>query len=454
VRPPVLATLALLVAAPAAGADPPWSAPRDASPPADFLTTPGIAFGRDGSALLSWNAGTRGGVATLRPDGAIVQHGTPGFTLVAKPLAYGRNRTVLLQRARHITKDFRTLDRLAVIFGTVARPLGHSRRVAVFHAAGEEQGPAIATTQDEVAVAWVELRARPRDPANDRYRIRVAVSRGGRAFGRPTTLATTGLPTRDSQSVALTYGPRRELLAAYSTARRANGRGPVIAVRTRRPGHGFGPARQLGVRSPLTDLVAAAAPNGRTVVAWGSQDAGEESSRPWVVRATLRGAGRRRFARAVVLDPGETRDRHSGDLQAAMARDGTATLAWTNLRGDELPLRTARAAPRRAFGRPVEIAASGIVGGLAVDAGGATILSWTEAFSEFADPVPPADVFAALRRAGAAAFGPSERVSTPELDDRAPAVAAFDPAGHRATIAWPAGSGLQPTRLQISTRVG
>ena len=76
----VLAVLILLVAASAAGAAPPWSAPRDASPPAAFLTGPGLVAGPGGDALLSWNTGepARGHLSTLRADGTIVRHGTLG----------------------------------------------------------------------------------------------------------------------------------------------------------------------------------------------------------------------------------------------------------------------------------------------------------------------------------------------------------------------------------------
>jgi hypothetical protein len=454
VRRAVLATLTLLLAAPAL-ADPPWSPPRDASPSAAFLTTPGIAFGRDGAALLSWNTGEppRARLATLQADGAIVQRGGLAGSVAAKPLVTRGDRTAILTRRRRITKDFRTLDRLDVTFGTTSTPHGRSRRVAAYRAAGEEQGPAMAAARGEVAVAWVELR-RPRDPLGPSYRIRVAVSRGGRAFGRPLTLATTRLPTRDSQSVALAYGRGRELLAAYSTARRADGRRPVIAVRTRRPGHGFSRAQVLGTRQPLCDLAAAAAPNGRAFVAWGSQDSGEEASRPWVVRAALRGAGARRFGRSAVLDPGETRDRVRGHLAAVVARGGAVTLAWTNVRGATFPLRTASAPAHGPFAAATEVVPDGVVGGLAVSAAGSTVLSWSDSRHEELESPPPRDVFAALRPAGATAFGPPERVSTPELDDSDPAVPAFDPRSGRPTLGWPAGPDPGSARMRISTRAG
>jgi hypothetical protein len=445
-RAAALAVLTLLVAAPVAIADAPWSAPRDVSPVVDFLASPGLVFAADGSGLISWNTGepARGHLATLRPDGTVVERGALGGEVVAKPLVTGGRHTVVLTRKRRVTKRFTEVDQLTARFGTATDPRGRARRVGGTHVVfGEDQGPAMATSADEVAVAWVELLP------HERHRYRIAFSRGGRAFGRPRTIATVALPTRDSESIALTYGAKRELVAAYASARRKDGGRPVIAVRIRRPGHGFGPARILGKRQPLTDLAAASSPRGRMVVAWGSQDSGEEANRPWIVRAALRRPGGG-FGPAPVLDPGETVERVPGHLAAAMLPDGTATLAWTNVRGDTFPLRSATAPPGARFGGTREISPNGVVGGLAVG-GGATLLTWTDAQPDIA-PSFPRDVFASLRPPGAAAFGPPERVSSPAFDDRDPAVAAFG-AG-RPTVLWPAGAGEPAIRLQISSRAG
>ena len=228
VRAILLATLTLLVAAPAAAAAPPWSAPRDASPPAAFLTTPGLVSGPDGSALLSWNTGepARGHVSTLRADGTIVPHGTLGGEVVAKPLLRGGDRTVVLARTRRVAKRFRTLDQLNVRFGTTTSPRGRVRRVGGAH---EVPARTRARRSPSTAARWRSHGSRR--PARERHRYRIAFSRGGRAFGKPQTLATTELPTRDSESIALAYSPGRELVAAYASQRRH----PVIVQRTRRP---------------------------------------------------------------------------------------------------------------------------------------------------------------------------------------------------------------------------
>ena len=100
----------------------------------------------------------------------------------------------------------------------------------------------------------------------------------------------------------------------------------MIKFRIRRPGRGFGGAHVLGDRQPLTTLVAASNRLGQIVVAWGSQDSGEEASRPWVVRAAVRPGVS--FGPVVVLDPGGARDFAPGALAATMSdADSAATVA-------------------------------------------------------------------------------------------------------------------------------
>ena len=443
VRAILLATVTLLVVVPAAAAAPPWSAPRDASPSAGFLTAPGLVSGPGGSALLSWNTGepARGHLSTLRANGTIVPHGTLGGEVVAKPLLLGGDRTVVLTRARRVAKRFRTLDQLNVRFGTTTSPRGRVRRVGGAHeVAGEDQGPALAVHGDEVAVAWVELLSR------ERHRYRIAFARGGRTFGKPQTLATTRLPTRDSESIALAYGSRGDLIAAYS----AGPRHPVVVERTRRRSGRFGSAHVLGDRQPLTSLVAASNRRGAVVVAWGSQDSGEETNRPWVVRAAKRPGVS--FGPAVVLDAGGTPAFAPRMLAANVSDDGAYTVAWNNVAGpagaETFPLRVATA-PVTSWGRATEITPSGVLGGLAVDHGN-LLLSWTDEPPPTVLPHPPYDVFAAQRSGSFGSFGPPEQVSTAALDDRGPAVPAF--VARRPTVLWPVRRSAKGTRLAISSR--
>jgi hypothetical protein len=151
-------------------------------------------------------------------------------------------------------------------------------------------------------VAWVELRARASSAGV--YRVRVARGRGDRGFGRPQTLASWPSPgIEDSPAVTVAYGAGGDLLVAFTVTRRDGRRDRrLVAARVRRPGGAFGRAIVLGPRQACPQLTAAAAPDGRMVVAWASQDCGEGAERPLVVRAAVRPAGRR-FGRAQLLDP-------------------------------------------------------------------------------------------------------------------------------------------------------
>jgi hypothetical protein len=40
------------------------------------------------------------------------------------------------------------------------------------------------------------------------------------------------------------------------------------------------------------------------LIAWGTQDGGEQADRPWIVRAATLAPGARRFSKAQTLDPG------------------------------------------------------------------------------------------------------------------------------------------------------
>ena len=162
------------------------------------------------------------------------------------------------------------------------------------------------------------------------------------------------------------------------------------------------------------------------------------------MRAATRAAGAARFAPAQVLDPGAVKQAGApGELGAAIAADGTATVAWsaytrqTSIAFSDLRAATAR--PGRRFGPPQTIAETGIDGlsDFAASPSGAAVATWTA--------YPPgrgrAVVMAAVRPAGAGAFGPPEVVAPARhsvLNPVAPApVAAIDDAG-KATIAWAA----------------
>jgi hypothetical protein len=432
-------------------AAPPWSEPRTVTRAGG---TPTIDYGRDGTALMSW--GSAGRLATLRADGRVVRHGRPAGTLAARPEVYGRDRVVLLRRRDSKRRAGTSVQRsrLDASFGTIDQPLGgRSRRVITFPTiAGSDEGVALdASDRGEIAVAWVEVHGGQDTP--ETARVRVALGRANRGFDRPRTLATGGLPTMDSQSVAVAYGAGGDLLVAYSTARRSIPSRPAIAARVRRAGGSFGPAQELGPRQPLTRLVAATARDGRMVVAWGSQDAGEEASRPWVVRAAVRPAGRARFGRDQLLDPGGINLRVPGRVALGMSPDGRATVAWSNVRGDfaapRYPVRAASTGPTGGFGPVTQLADNGAAQDVAAGADGTALVAWGSLIPG-EDESGFAPLFATIRAPSSAGFGAPEQISPPAAGV-AGADVAFDRRTGRPTAVWQA---FESGEVQLSTRTG
>jgi hypothetical protein len=456
-RHPLILALAALPAALSATAlaAPPWSEPRTVARPGGSVT---IDYGRDGSALVSWAEGSAGPevvtrLGTLLSDGRMVKRGLAD-ALLTRPVVYGRDRVVLLRRRNLKPRAGTSVQRsrLDASFGTIRKPLGgRSRRVAVLPTIGGIDLDA--DDRGEIAVAWVEVHG-GQDNTPERVRLRVALGRANRGFGRPRTLATGGLPTMDSQSVAVAYGAGGDLLVAYSTTR-AEGRRdrPVVAARVRRAGGSFGPAQVLGRRQPLTQLVAATARDGRMVVAWGTQDSGEEANLPWVVRAAVRPAGRGRFGRSQLLDPGEINLRVPGQLALGMSPDGRATIAWSNVRAGfdfpRYPVRVASTGATGGFGPVTQLADNGAAEDMAVGADGTALVAWGSLIPG-EDDSGLAPLYAAVRPPNAASFGGPEQISSPGVGATGADVA-FDPRTGRPTAVWQA---IESGESQLATRTG
>ena len=95
--------LAGAVAASAAGsahASPPWSEPRSIGAPTGLVSGSEIGFGPGGTALLSRRTSAVAGaqednverLATLTPDGRLVEHRPLSDRLAAPPQLFGRGR--------------------------------------------------------------------------------------------------------------------------------------------------------------------------------------------------------------------------------------------------------------------------------------------------------------------------------------------------------------------------
>jgi hypothetical protein len=266
-------------------------------------------------------------------------------------------------------------------------------------------------------VGWVESEA-------GRERLRVAARPSGARPGRPVTLARGELG--EVLQFTLAMGARGDAVVAFTAERGARRSRSTVQARVARAGGAFAPARALGPSRGATDLSAAVAPDGRAVVAWGSTDPGETTQEPYDVRAALGEVRRGRFGAAQTLERGRVAGGSDGDVVAALAPDGTASVAFSAVRRGEDPVLVATARPGGRFARPADLG-PGSVEDLVVGARGGALAVWTH----------EGVVRAAVRRAGASSFGAPEQVS-PAAEDAASADAALDARSRRAAVVWDA----------------
>jgi hypothetical protein len=422
-----------------------WSAPATLGPADGSVIDPAIAFGSAGGPLIT--AGFRPAV-TYSP-GLPLQTVTRLFAgttqraqvrLVAPPVAYGAGRAAFLRRSPR-DRDIAPIMTLGVSLGDVAGNPGRFHHLSSL--AIPDTTAIAANDAGVVAVAWTEA------TRGIEGRVRLAVRRPGGRFARPVTVAVgaVGRPTGGTVSgrgVAVAVGGRGEVVVAYQRER-ARAR----TIEARRVGRRLGRRQTLGPQRGLVDLSAAMAPGGRAVVAWGSQDVGEEANEAYRVYAAVRAAGSARFGAAQALDRGGPAIRPAGRVALAVGRDGAAVVAWASPLGSygagtRSAVRVASAGPRGRFGGQRELAPSGAVGDVAIGADGAAIVVW----SQLAGEQTPLNVLAALRPAGASEFGAPEAASPQERASH-PA-AAFDPRTGQPVVVWagaPAGSPGQVLRM-------
>jgi hypothetical protein len=439
VRRASLAGLAgAVVAASAAGsahAAPPWSEPRSVGAATGTVSAATIAFGPGGTALLSRNAGR---LATLTPGGRLVEHRPLSDRLAAPPQLFGRGRVVLL-REHVLSEEIPRRVRLSVSLGSTATPAGRGRphRLATFTTFPNGGSPAMAVgPQGQIAIVWMTWKGATEA---GRFRVRLAL-RGPKGRFETRTVAsgaTDQSGVYDPPGVAVAIGARGDVVVAYSAV------GQFIRARTLRRGR-LGPPQALGPHATAVDLAARASRTGRVVVAWGTQDGGEEFDEPYVVRAAVRAPGAARFGPLRVIDPGELNGEFVPHrIRLAMNADGTAALTWANASGrfpdGTRPVRVAVAEQDGGFGPIAELAANGVAQDVAVRGDGAALVAWTD---------PGGAPFAALRTGPGQPFGPSELVSISGNADPSMAVA-YDPRTRSPTAVWAA-----PSHLQLATRAG
>jgi hypothetical protein len=193
------------------------------------------------------------------------------------------------------------------------------------------------------------------------------------------------------------------------------------------------------------------------VVAWGTQDLGEEANTPWIVRAAVRAGGPRphAFHSAQLLESSEGIERPAGRVVAAIEPDATATVAWSGITGTTFPhAYPARAAATGAswrFGAATTLAPGAAVEDAATSDRGATVVVWAT-LPEPGNDQTTEQVFASLRPPGAGAFSPPEAVSAPERATQPRA--AFDPATQRPAVVWISRIAVAPQTLRFAARAG
>ena len=171
---------------------------------------------------------------------------------------------------------------------------------------------------------------------------------------------------------------------------------------------------------------------GQATVVWGSQDGGEEANQRWIVRTARLARGARRFSPTQTLDPGSALNRPEGRIALAFTPGGTATVAWSSVAASStFPVMAARARPGARFGPAQRLAPSGAVGGVAVRADGAAVVTW----SSLIGSQQPIQVFGSVRPPGAVTFGAPEAIGEPEVGF-GPALVAIDPVSGGAVTAW------------------
>jgi hypothetical protein len=450
-------------------AAPPWSPPRDIGAAARDVSRATLAFARDGTAVVSRRISPdavrretdRDRLATIAPDGTLAEHPLPGL-LAAPPEVFGRGRVAMLRETVLLSDPdtFARRVRLSLSVGSLRAPVSRrSRRLATYTPVPSDgnTGPAMEVgPRGEIAVVWMEYRGD--EFAFGRFRVRLAIRRPDGRFERTRTVAAGGVEgNRESHSVAVAFGARRDVIVAYAldpprSARRR------IAVRTLRRGRRFGPPQILGRHSGLVDLQLRATRTGRAIAAWSTQDGGEEANSPSIVRAAIQAPGAARFGVTRVMDPGETNERVPGRLALAMAPDGSAVLAWSNVRGRgstaSFPARLAIAEAGAGFGPVSELAPSGAVADAAARADGALLLTWTDV-RDFTGEGDRA-THAALRAASGQPFGAPELVDASSPGIGRGLAAAFDPRTRRPSAAWtiPPSPGPDSAVLRLATRTG
>src|SRR5919201_1459067 len=300
-RPLLAALLALIFAAPA-GAAGRWSAPIDIGPPGDYVESPSLAFAPTGTGLAGWLVRAQPSSAGGLPGAVNVnyQGDNDGYTsrvlglaagdrlgpvhvvpasIVAGPELDGTGNGLVL-RSLALSSDADARRRQRITWSSVS-PRGDVRPAHRLVTATLIARPSLAVdARGDAVAAWSEyLPPKSRRALWGSFRVRVAFRRAGHGFAAPVTLfVTQALDFEHNGAVTAAISADGKSLVVFPDAHepRHGERRTVYAwVGTRRGG--FGPTMKVGPQSGFADVAATVTAQGRAVVAWGTQDGGEEA---------------------------------------------------------------------------------------------------------------------------------------------------------------------------------
>lgn len=426
-RTTLTAGLLTLATATSAHAAAPWSAPLTLGPPSNGSQAVGLGFSPRGEGLFGWTLGQASYVASIDGDGAL---GTPTrlpMTLVAGPaLAASPPLPTLPQSRRAIVILRRRLPSPPT--GTTTPPVDRSRlswalvrpdgTVGKVRTLSTEQ--CLSCYQIHLAVNWLgDAVAVWRNDAGD---ARAAYRPSGGNFEKPITIFKAANGQYPDLAAAVGVDGRAIVVDA----------GMTVRARSRAPRGGFGRVMRAGRGNGSASVAVSVSNGGQAIVAWGSQDGGEQADEPWIVRTSRLSHRSRRFSATQTLDTGSAIGRPAGRIALAFSPGGKATVAWSAVGPNQtFPVMVAAAGRGGRFAAPQLLAASGAVGGVAVRADGAAVVAWSRHVGE----QQPVGVLASVRGPGATAFGAPEEVSGSE---RAflPPIVAIDPLTGRPSMAW------------------
>lgn len=450
------AALAAVAAAPARAA---WGPAQTVSGPANEVELPTLGYGVDGRGLASWIPATyRDGhfvadtarTATVAPGATNwpIPHTAPSF--VAGPVLYGQTRAAGLDMRYGSWNRCGHAVTLRARFGTSTGSFSATpSTVASYRGSGGEGDPALAANAaGQVGVVWSAA-----NTACNRALVHVAWRRPGASrFGAALTLRGRGTGRRPSIAV----GQGGDALVAWERSI-GNGR-TSIEARYMPAGGSWGPVQVLGQGTVSGPLTTAVMQNGRAYVAWGANDINETTGLTSSTFVAVRPAGARTFGSAVRLERVRTATAYL-TLRPILAVAGAkALIAWTGYEGSTWRVRVAAAQSSGAFGAAQtvsDLAASASLGGLALLSGGTAAVALARLDSENL----PSRVLAAVRPAGAAAFGAPEDVGAGTT--RSLPLVALNPSTLQPTVAWTqnlgsgtGGAAKLDVRLRTATRAG